>query len=525
MRILFWVAVVLVALAPAPAAHILRVATLADPSTLNPYLSQTDASYDLASLTYSYLIVADDRGRLTGDLATAVPSTENGGISPDGLTYVYRLRRNVRWHDGVPFSAKDVAASWKAVMDPGNNVVDRDGYDRVTSIATPDAYTLVVRLRERYPPFVSRFFAPLQEGAKPVLAAHVLRRVHDFANGELSTSPVGTGPFRLDRWRRGEDVAFSRNDAYFRGKPHLDGVVVRFVPSAQTAAAELASRDVDLLLEPQAALLEQYRSVPDVSVGVAPWNAQLSLLLDCGKPALRDASVRRAIADAIPFGAILRSALNGAAAPARNFLAPTAIGYETLPARRGDVAEAARELDAAGWKAGADGIREREGTRLAFTIATLAGAPMFERIAVLMQSSLRAAGIDASIKPYAYELLDAPDGPIRSGSFDLSLFGSSLNWDPDAYDTLACDRQYPKGANVTRFCDPRIDALERAGLQTDRAPERAAVYRKASVLLWSLLPYVPLTEGRRLVVRSNALRNYRPNPTGTPWWNAWQWEI
>lgn len=524
MRRLLSIAALFLALAPSAAPHVLRIATLADPSTLNPYLSRTDASYDLASLTYSYLIVADDQGHLIGDLATALPTTENGGISPDGRTYVYHLRRGVRWHDGVPFTAQDVVASWKAVMLPANNVTDRGGYDRVASIDTPDRYTLVVHLRDRYPPFASRFFAPLQEGAKPVLAAHVLDRVHDFAAGELSTSPIGTGPFRFDRWERGEQITFARNDDYYRGRPGLDGIVVRFIPNAQTAADELATHDVDLLVEPQPALLPQYRSMTTVSIGAVLWNSQFLLLLNCDKPGLHDAAVRRAIADAIPYDAILHGVLGGAK-PAHNFLAPTAIGYEALPARQSDVGRAVRELEAAGWKAGSDGIRERDGNKLTFTIATLAGAPIFERVAVLMQSSLRSAGIDLAIKPYAYELLAGPNGPINSGAFDMSLFGETPNWDPDAYDSLACDRWYPHGANVDRFCDARIDELERAGLQTDSVAQRAQIYRKASTLLWSLVPYVPLTEGRRLVVASSALRDYRPNPTSTPWWNAWQWEI
>jgi peptide/nickel transport system substrate-binding protein len=143
----------------------------------------------------------------------------------------------------------------------------------------------------------------------------------------------------------------------------------------------------------------------------------------------------------------------------------------------------------------------------------------------LIQASLHRIGIDASIKSYAYGVLIAPNGPIFSGTYDLSLFGNSLNWDPDAYDTYACDRWYPHGENLTRFCDKRVDALERAGLQTDNSATRAAIYRTVARILWSELPYVPLNDGRRVVVTSKRLHDYRPNPTVTPWWNAWQWSV
>src|SRR5215469_1007269 len=85
--------------------HVLRIADISEPDHLNPYLSEMDISYDVASLVYSYLIVADDRGRLIGDLATEVPTLANGGISADGKTYVYHLRHGVVWHDGTPFTA------------------------------------------------------------------------------------------------------------------------------------------------------------------------------------------------------------------------------------------------------------------------------------------------------------------------------------------------------------------------------------------------------------------------------------
>src|SRR5579863_7350973 len=122
--------------------HVLRIAELSDPDHLNPYLSEMAVSEHLASLVYSYLVIADDKGRVIGDLASEVPSLANGGISRDGRTYVYHLRPNVRWHDGVPLIARDVVASWRAVMNPRNNTLERQGYDRVASIEARGPYTV-----------------------------------------------------------------------------------------------------------------------------------------------------------------------------------------------------------------------------------------------------------------------------------------------------------------------------------------------------------------------------------------------
>ena len=506
--------------------HVLRVADISDPDHLNPYLSEMDVSYDLASLMYSYLVVADDRGHLTGDLATTVPSLANGGISHDGRTYTYRLRHNAVWHDGVAFGAKDVVASWHAVMNPGNDTFEREGYDRVASIDAPDDYTVVVHLRERYPPFASRFFAPLQEGAKPVLPAHLLSSGGGFNTGTLSSHPVGTGPFAFVSWTRGDRIVLRRFDRYFKGRPALARIEFRVVPSDQTIAAMLQEHQTDLVVAPQTSLVDQYRSTPGITVSTAPWNSQASLVINARKPALNDAVVRRAIAMAVPYDEILRDVTRGLDEPARNSLPPTAIGYEPLRSHAADPATIQQLLQRAGWTAGPDGIRARRGVRLDFTLATIAGSSNGERIALLAQSSLHAAGIAVSIKTYPYRtIFAAPNGPIYSGIYDIALYSNTLNWDPDVYNFTACDRWYPSGQNIFRFCDPNLDGLERAGLQTDEPARRASIYRKASRLIWSKVPYVPVYQARRLIVRNSDLRNYTVNPTSTPWWNAWRWDI
>src|SRR5580692_9744247 len=113
---------------------VLRLGDVAEPDSLNPLLSTMDLSYDISSLTFSYLVVADAEGKLIGDLATVVPSLENGGISRDGRTYVYHIHRGVRWHDGAPLTSRDVAFTWRAIMSPRNDVLHREAYQEVERI-------------------------------------------------------------------------------------------------------------------------------------------------------------------------------------------------------------------------------------------------------------------------------------------------------------------------------------------------------------------------------------------------------
>lgn len=505
--------------------HVLRVADISEPDHLNPYLSEMDVAYDVTSLIYSYLIVADDRGHLIGDLATGVPSLANGGISADGRTYTYHLRRGVRWHDGAAFTSADVVASWRAAIDPHNLTIFRQGYDQIESIDTPDDYTLVVHLRERYPPFVSQFFAPLQEGGKPILPAHVLAKETDFNRGALASHPIGTGPFRFVSWQRGERIELARNDRYFKGRPKLERIDFRFVPNDQTMLTEMRLHHLDLVVSPPGPLYEQYRSLDAVTVALAPWNAQEVLVINAQKPGLGEVSVRRAMASAVDYDTLITKLSHGVGERAYNVFAPTAIGYTRLQPYRHDPAWARATLERAGWKRGADGIRSRGGVRLEYTIAVITGSTNLERIALELQQNLRDVGIGIAIRAYPYNVIFAPEGPIDQGTYDMAIYSTTLSWDPDAHVYYGCDQWYPKGENHFGYCNPRFDELERKGFSTDDPRARARYYVQASRELYNTAAYIPLYELRRIVVHSPDLRNFSVNPTATPWWNSWQWDI
>jgi peptide/nickel transport system substrate-binding protein len=505
--------------------HVLRIADISDPDHLNPYLSTMDLVYDLSSLTYSYLVVADGRGRLIGDLATQVPTLHNGGISPDGRTYTYHLRRGVLWHDGYAFGARDVLASWRAVLDPRNDTLHREGYDVVSSIQTPDDATVVVHLRNRYPPFVTQFFAPLQEGGKPILPAHILAGQSDFNTGSLNAHPIGTGPFQFVRWDRGSGIVLARFDRYFKGRPKLDRVELRIVPDDNTILNEVRLHHIDLVVSPPGSLYGQYKTLEGIAVELHPWNAQEVLILNSSRPGLHDVAVRRALALAIDTDGLIEKISRGVGTPAYNSLPPTAIGYSALAPHPYDPAAADRLLDDAGWRRGADGVRMKAGTTLTFTIAVVAGSANLRALALQLQSYFQAVGIELLIKPYSYSQIFSYDGPIYRGTYDIAAYSTTLNWDPDVSTYLACDRWYPKGENTYRFCDPQLDRYEAAGLLSEDPAQRAVAYRAASRVIWSEIPYLPLYELRRQTVRSVDLKNFSVNPSATPWFNAWQWDI
>jgi peptide/nickel transport system substrate-binding protein len=505
-------------------AGVLRLADVADPDSLNPLLSTMDLSYDLSSLIFSYLVVADARGTMTGDLAAAVPTLANGGISRDGTRYTYRLRPGVRWHDGAALTARDVAFSWRAIMNPRNNVLHREGYDQVVRIETPDDRTVVVRLKRRYPPFVTQFFTTLQEGAKPVVPEHLLAGMPAINDAPFNAQPVGSGPFRFVSWERGRRIVLAANDRYFKGRPKLERVELAILPDVNTIATQLQTHEVDMPVSSNALLYDRFKAAPGLRATLTDWNSQLILMLDDARPALRHVEVRRAIARAIDSTVLIAKLSYGTALPAGDIVPPGSIGFANNRPYAYDPRAAIALLERGGWRLGPDGIRTNGATRLDL-VMVVAPTGMGPAVAVQLQQMLRAAGIGLTIKTFPYKGIFAFDGPIVNGRFDLAVFANTLEYDPDSTSTLTCSQFAPKGENEARYCDPAIDALERAGLATDDPRKRAAIYRTIGRRVHADVPYIPLYRQRRVSVFNDDLHGYDPAPVAAPWWNAYTWSI
>jgi len=506
-------------------AHTLRIADIAEPDHLNPLLSTMDLVYDLDSLVFSFLIVANQQGKLVGDLATEVPTLRNGDISKDGRTYIYRLRHGVRWHDGAPFTSRDVKFSWLAVINPNNNTLHREGYDRIARVDTPDDYTVVLHLKERYPPLVTKFFTPLQEGVKGILPAHLLAGLHDINQIPFNAHPIGTGPFKFESWERGRRIVLIRNDLYFKGRPRLEKIIFDVVPDDNEILNEVKVHDVDLVTSPPATLYDQYKGLSDVAVSLAPWNAQNILILNQRRPQLRDLAVRKAIALAIDYQGIISKIEHGVGTLAHDILPDVAIGYTENAPYAYDPAAARALLDRSGWRVGPDGTRQKGDQRLDFVIHISAGSANGRLIATYLQQSLRAVGINLAIKMYLYSVIFSHEGPLYTFKYDLADYSLTLPYDPDNLFYYGCAYWFPKGENIYGYCDRAFDRYEEAGLETDDPVARAKLYHEAEVEFHNTVGVIPLYNVRRVIVRNPDLKNFSTAPASAPWWNAWQWDI
>ncbi|HMD02782.1 MAG TPA: ABC transporter substrate-binding protein, partial [Candidatus Baltobacteraceae bacterium] len=256
-----------------------------------------------------------------------------------------------------------------------------------------------------------------------------------------------------------------------------------------------------------------------------PWNAENILALNNGRPGLRHLEVRQAIVSAINYPAIIDKVTHGVATVAHDIVPPNAIGYTDNPPYRYDPPAARGLLERSGWLPGSDGVRQKGGERLDFTIALASGAANARALAVQLQSDFNAVGMRLTLKLYPYNVIYSYDGPITTRIYDLADYTYTMPWDPDYSVYLDCDEFSPKGENVFAYCDAQVDAGEKAGLSTDDPAARAAIYRNVERRIHATVPFVPLYLLRRGTVHSIDLKGYDLAPSIAPWWDVYRWRI
>ena len=510
-------------------AGLLRIALYAEPTSLNPLLATNSAENFLASLAFDLLVTVDDKGNDVPDLAQAVPTLQNGGISKDGLTISYHLRKNVKWHDGVPFTSGDVKFSWQAVMNPANNVVERRGYDQVRSVDTPDPYTVVFHLKAPFAPFVDTVFGESDDPFR-VVPKHILANYPNINTVPFNQQPVGTGPFRVLRWVHGDRVEYAANSQYFRGAPKLRQITVRIVPDNNTQEALLRSRDADLAVDISTTNLQNLRSHPTsgVTALLAPGPSYNALMFNLKRPPLDVLRVRQALVYAINNKRVIETLTFGTAIPAAADLSDFYWAYEPDVTHYGfDPQKAAALLDRAGWIRGPNGMRSKNGTPLSLQLVYGQGNPTARQLGVEVQSDLRAAGVDVAIKTYTYTMLyatKAMGGILNGGQYDIAEYSWISGADPDDSSQWMCALTPPAGNNVTNYCSPFVDARERDALAHFDRARRKRDYQEIQKELAADVPAQFEYYQRRRYALSTSLVNFKPNGISEGW-NAYEWSL
>ncbi len=490
----------------------LVIAVPAEPPSLNGILLEGPSATMLIPLVYSYLLTTDERSNLLPDVAATVPTLQNGGISADGKTVTYILRRNVRWQDGQPLTASDVVFTAHAIMNSANNVFSHYGFEDIAGVTAPSRYTVRVRLEKPMSTILTEFFAPSNNFG--ILPEHLLEGYANLNRIPFNAMPIGSGPFRVAQWQRGDHITLVRNPLYFRGNPGIAQIVLKFTPDSNTALSELRTGEVNAYLFSDPLHAAEYGRISSEQVVRAPFASFGDLEFNMSRPALSSVRVRLAIAEAIDVPQITRDATRGVQTSDGALYALFGRTYDpSIPQPRYDPAAARKVLQPLG---------------LTLEMAIESGKATSQSVAVQLQEQLRAAGVQLDVRSYTPDMFRAParsGGPVMSGNFDLAFFEifTTGDWDSSWY--LSCAQRAPAGFNEMHFCDPQAERAL-AGVQASYDPTGQRRYAEiVQRRVADLLPFVSLWSQNAIYVVPRGLQGFRPQFTAGPYWNAWQWSL
>ncbi len=489
------------------------------PRSLNPIFSTQTFESAADRLATSILVTADGRGNLVPDLASEVPTTSNGGISKDGLTITYHLRRNVLWHDGVKFTSADVKFTYDAIMNPNNDVISKHGYDDVSRVDTPDDATVVFHLKKPFAPFVATVFGE-SDSVYGIIPKHVLAKYKSLNDVPYNAKPIGTGPFEVVDWKRGDRIEYAAFDRYFLGKPGLRKITIRLVPDENTEITLLRSHEIDMMLEASVTAYKLLRTLPGPKLVLDPPNAYQGVMFNTARGATADVRVRRAISLALDRNRLTQNLTFGAGTPAVADIPSFMWAFDrSLPPPKYDVAQARRLLAEAGY--GPSGKKLRLSMYFDQTTAINRTA------SVQLQSALSALNIDLQLHPQLNTLLYATasaGGTLALGHYDLALVPWFAGVDPDDSSQFVCDARFGKGWNWSAYCNPAMDSAQNAALTQYSRDARKRAYSTIQSLLLRDVPIAFMWWPRYVFALNPAVEGFSPNPV-TETWNAWRWSL
>lgn len=484
----------------------LIVAADSEPKNLNPAMVASNGVFFIASKVIEPLAEASFTGE--NGLAPRLALSWEG--SPDGLSVTFKLRPDVTWHDGKPFTSADVAFTALQVWKPLQNL-GRTIFADLTAVDTPDPLTAVFRFSQPTPIQLIRNALP---AVTAVLPKHVYEGT-DIATNPANVQLIGTGPYKFAEYKPGQYYRLTRNDAYWeKGKPELEEIVFRVLPDRAGAGAALEADEIQLAAFSAVPLADLARisKVPGIKViskGYEGLTYQLVVEINHRRKELADLKVRQAIAHAIDRKYVVDTIFLGYATASTGPVPNNATEFytpdvETYPF---DVAKANALLDEAGYKRGTDGVR---------LSLKLLPAPYFNetrQFGDYLKQALAAIGIDAQLVNN-----DAPahiKAVYTDHAFDLAVAPPVFRGDPAISTTVLVKSGLPAGvpfSNQGGFADAEIDTVIAEAARTIDSKARTELYKTFQKLVAADLPLINVAEWGFITVARDSVENVASNP-------------
>ena len=513
---------------------------------LNPHFASGTKDQIASRIFYEPLAGWDKEGNLIPCLAAEVPSRANGGLSADGLSVTWKIKQNVKWHDGKPLTADDVVFTWEYAKDPATAAYTTGSYKDI-KVEKVDAHTVKVIFQQPTPFWADPFVGTVGQ----ILPKH---RFADYVGAKSreapdNLKPVGTGPYKFVDFKPGDVLTGERfSDYHIKNQPHFDTIEVKGGGDAVSAArAVLQTGEYDYAwnLQVEDEVLKRMETGGRGKISAVPSGDIEFIILNTTDPwtevdgersstktkhpTLSDPAVRQAINLLIDRDSVQKFIYGRGGTSTASFVNEPKQFKSTKLKYEFNIDKANKVLDDAGWKKGADGIREKDGKKLKYVYQTSINAPRQKTQAIIKQACQR-AGIDLELK-----------------SVTASVYFSSDVANPDTYTKLYCDMEMytttqpqpdPErflnqfvsweiankenkwlGRNVSRYSDPAADEAYKAAQKELDPAKRAAFLIKVNEIFCEANVILPLLSRTRVAA---ALNNLSHDHSG---WDVDSWNI
>jgi peptide/nickel transport system substrate-binding protein len=521
------------------------------PTLLNPHFANGTKDQDASRIFYEPLASYDPDGNLVPVLAAEVPSPQNGGVSKDGLSVTWRLKKNVVWHDGKPFTADDVVFNWEYVLDPGTAAVTIGQYRDISKIDRIDSHTVKLSFKTPTPFWSAAFCGP----TGMIVPKHLFQAFKGDKSREAPTNlkPVGTGPYRFVDFKPGDIVRGELNPSYHvANRPFFDQIEMKGggdAPSAARAVLQTGEFDYAWNMQVEDEILRRWeqggKGKADIVSGgniehiqlnnTDPWtevDGERSSV-KTKHPTLSDPAVRQALNVLVDRGSVQEEIYGRTGIATANFINAPARYVSKNTKWEFNVDKANQILDAAGWKRGADGIRAKDGKKLKFVYQTSINAPRQKTQQIVKQACTK-AGIDVELKSVTANVFFSSD-PANLDTFphfstDLQMFTTTMTQpDPQRFMDqfvsweVASKANKWAGRNPTRWRNEEYDRTWKAAEAEMDPVKRAAHFIKMNDLVIQNIVVIPVVFRPRVAAVSNRMRDVVQSGWDGDFWALAYW--
>jgi peptide/nickel transport system substrate-binding protein len=508
----------------------LVISVSGDPETLLPPLSSSVTSQVIGDLVYDRLAEIGDSLNTVGDQGFQPRLASSWEWSPDSLSIAFHLDPEARWHDGLPVRATDVAFTWQVYTDPANGSPFAASLESVDSVSIGDSLTAVFWFSERSP---MQFYDAVN--TMSILPAHALQNVKGPAlrTTSVARAPVGSGRFRFARWDAAQSLELHADTANYRGRPGFDRVFMTIAPDGSTALKRLLGGEADVIEQVPATSLKDVESDTTMRVTLMPgldynflqFNLRDPRRREREHPLFGDRELRRALTMALDRRSIVRNAYGSLGDVA---LGPTVRAYPTTDRSLRQIPfapdSARRTLDSLGWKdSNGDGVRDRNGVKLEFSLAVPASSKSRNTMAALIQEQMRQVGIKVNIDRLDFAAFI--DRETRR-NFDAVLNGWHVEPSPGGIRQTwgSAGARAASGSNYGAYVNPVFDSQVDSALSAATLDARRAQFTKAYQTIIDDAPAIWLAEPKGNIAIHRRIRTVGLRPDA--WWaNLAEWTI